>query len=622
MNSTQKTGYPSIDKPWLKYYKDGAYERALDIPQGKTLWDVLEEKMIEDAEVPLLEYFGRKISRMEFIQLARAWAKAFKAMGVGVGEIVPIYAPFFPDICAIACALDMIGAKTYFLKLSISEKALQEETAESKIAVVYDGMWENVKSVFMEKRFKRIIVVSAADDMPYPQKAFVKMKSLVDKTGKNSKIPKGKRFIKASKARTLGEHFTGKCKARFQKNRVSFITSSSGTSVNGIVKGTMATNEAAIYQLYKANEAEVNYHRGKRCLANLPPTASTSLMCLFFLPAYRGMTIIIDPRLSEEKCYEQIMSYKPQAAIMTGCFWESFFRKLEESVLSGKSVDLSFFDMPIVGGEGVTPESLEWMNRLLKRYGSKVPLFNGYGMSETFSVISVDKLGAEHEHKSELPVIGVGIPYPGIEAGIFNETGEELPYNERGELWVKDPSIMQGYYGKKDLTEKTVIDGWLHTGDIAQIDEDGYLYIWGRKNNSIFVDSETEVYLFDIENKIREDRSVKEAMVNAMPLADGAVSLVAHLLLENDSESIEKIIGSVDELLEDFLPKEMVIDGYKEHKFSFPISPTTAKKDRNGLMKDLRGYIKILGGVKYDVHFKETPDGYVKVNTLHPDGKS
>jgi long-chain acyl-CoA synthetase len=131
MEGKNLTGYPSIDKPWLKYYDRNAFQMANSIPKDKTIWDVLEEKLIQDKEITAIEYFGCKISRTQFINLVYDWAKTFKVMGVHEDEVVSIYGPFVPDVCAMTLALNVIGATGYFLKLAISPEALAEETKES-----------------------------------------------------------------------------------------------------------------------------------------------------------------------------------------------------------------------------------------------------------------------------------------------------------------------------------------------------------------------------------------------------------------------------------------------------------------------------------------------------------
>ena len=108
------TGYPSIDRVWLKQYPEGSEEKALAIPVDKTVWDIVEEKLNEFYDVPAIEYFGKVFSRPEFIEMCYTWARTFRAMGVEENEIVPIYGIFIPEIAAMFFGLNMIGACPYF----------------------------------------------------------------------------------------------------------------------------------------------------------------------------------------------------------------------------------------------------------------------------------------------------------------------------------------------------------------------------------------------------------------------------------------------------------------------------------------------------------------------------
>lgn len=585
---------PSKEMVWLQQYKDGAFERANNIPANMTVWDVLEEKLLEFVEIPAIEYFKREISRPDFIDNVYLWARTFRAMGVEEDEIVPIYGPFFPDICAMTFALNMIGATAYFLKLAISKKALEEETSESKIAVVFDGMWENVKDVFSDTRFKKILVATPSDAMITPKKELVSLVSYFQQKKNKSAVPRTSKYVWLDDAKQIADYYTGKVKVPFVENRNAYINSSSGTTVGGIVKGTIATNESVIAQLLQGYNAEIPFNIRKRCLTDLPPTASTALNCLCMLPLYHGMTLINDPRMSEATVFEAIMKYKPEVAIKTGSFWESFFRRVEQEIARGKTPDLSFFEMPILGGEGAIPEDYYYWNELMFKCGSKVPIFSGCGMSEVFSVSSVNKLDMQKSlYDEQYPVVSVGIPYPGVTVGVFDKSGNELGYHQRGELWIKGKSVMKGYYGKPELTAKTIDqNGWLHTGDLYHIEEDGRLRIWGRMSDNIILSDNTEMPLFDISNQIRSDEAIKYCFVNAMPLEDGTNALVAHIIFyPNFTGNKEEVIRRLETMLNESIPN-ISIAGYKEHELTFESSKTTAKKDRNKLMEHLDGYIK------------------------------
>ena len=243
------SGYPSVDKVWLKYYQEGAENLANNIPIDKTIWDVFEEKLIEYYDYPALEYFGRKFSKQEFIDSCYSWARTFRAMGVEENEVVPVYGPFVPDVCAMLFALNMIGACPYFLKLAISPEALAEETSEAKIAVVFDGMWKNVAHEFSKDKFKNVIIVSASDDMPSPKKQVVSFLGHIQSMKNKSSVPREKKYIWADKAHDIANYYSGQVKVPFQKDRSAIITSSSGTTIGGVVKGTTATNESVIAQI-------------------------------------------------------------------------------------------------------------------------------------------------------------------------------------------------------------------------------------------------------------------------------------------------------------------------------------------------------------------------------------
>lgn len=607
------TGYPSIDEPWMKNYQANAREIANSVDKSKSISDTIIDRFDEHSDIPALKYFNSTLSRPDFKLLIEKWAKAFREIGVEADEVVPIYGTYFPDICAMILALNQIGATSYALKLTESQDDFERETADSKVAIVYDGMWNNVKDVFSDDRFKYVISVSAADGVLPPLKQVMQFKSHLDNVKNNSKMPSSKKFLHSKDMMEMADAYKGEYKEPFKKDRVAFITSSSGSTIGGQVKGIMTTNEAAVAQLGKCVASEMPYNYGKTALTNMPPTASTALFCLYLLPLYKGMTIIDDPRLNEDTFYSQVLHYKPQVAIMTGSFWKKFFRKLREDAKKKGIPNLNFFEFPTIGGEGVTPRELEHMNEILKLCGSPVSMFNGYGMSEFFSVYSVEKQNVKHKSDKTKKAISVGLPLANVRAGIFDENGNELMYNERGELYMGDDDVvMKGYYKKPELTAEALKDGWLHTGDLAEIDEEGNLYIYGRKKDKTVLSNGKEVYLFDIANEIKEDRNILDAIVFAIPLADGGTSLLAHVIFEpNFYGDKNKELELIDGYLKAVFNGDVEISGYKEHDKAFTISPTTAKIDRNKMFNDRENYRKVIGGELYNVDLLDTDVGTV-----------
>lgn len=601
------TGYPSIDKVWLKYYDDGTEEKVNNIPQNKTIWDVIEEKLYEYYDIPALEYFGKTFSRQEFSNLCYKWARTFRALGIEENEIVPIYGPFVPDICAMLFGLNMIGACPYFLKLAIGPKELAEETKEAKVTVVFDDMWPNVGYEFSKDKFKYVLVASATDDMPRPKKEIVSFINKIQSRKNKSRIPDEEKYIWADKAHDIANYWSGDVKVPFEKGRRAIITSSSGTT-GGAVKGTLATNESVLTQIFSTTYSDILYQPGFRTLNHFPPTAATSLNALFLVGLLNGATVIIDPRVSEKDFYNQLVNLKPNICINTGSLWSTFFNRIYNEMNKGKKFDFRYAKGWMVGGEGTSSRKLEQWDKIMSKCGGG-RIIGGYGLSETFSGISYDRIDEKANYSR--PIINSGLIQAGMTCGIYDKDGHELSYNQRGQLKVRSNAMMQGYYGKPELTAKTIQNGVVETGDLAEIDEKGFLYVWGRMTDSITLQNGEKLYLFDVANKIKDKDFIDDAIVIQMPTEENENNLIAHIVWsENTSEENKKTyLEELNTLLKDYLPTGITVSAYSEHDAMLPYSPTTLKKDKNKMSKQLTGYIQVIDGQVNDIEYVQNEDG-------------
>lgn len=601
------TIFPAKERPWLRFYDKDAEQIATGVPQGITIWQFLERKMNQLGPGTAIEYFGRKISREMFLHEVERWARVFHGLGVKEEEVVCLYGPTIPEFCYMAFALNRLGAVPYFLKLSASPKAMQEETCDARVAVVFDGMWENVRETFSQPRFSHVLFVSAADSMPAPLRQIVSWKS----RAVTRALPQGERYQRAGQA--LRKYGQGALPAAaFHPGRTAFITSSSGTSSANLVKGIMTTNEAAIAQVLQAVAARFNFTPRDRLLNNLPLTASSSLNFMLIWALYLGVPIVMDPRLSEESFYSQVIRSRCTIASLTGAYWETFFHKVEEQIDAGKTPDLSRLRMPIMGGEGTTPEKLAWMDRLLQRCGGK-QMLSGYGLSEAFSTIAYP-LGACAED-AEYDAICAGMPYPGVIAGVFDAAGRELPCGERGELWLQTPTMMKGYYKKEALTGKALAGGWLHTGDLFAISESGRLYCYGRISDHLEIHGQ-RIYLFDLAAALRKSPLVQDVLATGVGLADGQTAIMVHILptrIEEDRGRVADFLRSMNELAGTCLPQGTAVTGFKIQRERFRNSATTAKRDRNWYQNERDGYFQLVEGAVVSVALEGSSDTGYKI---------
>ncbi|MDO9514566.1 MAG: AMP-binding protein [Syntrophales bacterium] len=163
--------------------------------------------------------------------------------------------------------------------------------------------------------------------------------------------------------------------------------------------------------------------------------------------------------------------------------------------------DISSLRFCITGGSAMPPEYIPMFE---KKFG--VMLVQGYGLTEASPACSVNRIDGVRKPRS------IGLPLPGIEAQVLDEAGSRLGAGEVGELVIRGPNVMQGYYHNEQATAEVIRDGWLHTGDLARIDEEGYIFIEGLKKRMI-ITSGFNVYPTEIENTLRMHPAVSDARV-------------------------------------------------------------------------------------------------------------
>ena len=172
---------------------------------------------------------------------------------------------------------------------------------------------------------------------------------------------------------------------------------------------------------------------------------------------------------------------------------------------------------------------------VLKKFETKfhIPLLEGYGLTEASPVVSINPL------KKRKPG-SVGLPIPGVDVKVVSEEGNPLPPDKEGELLVKGGNVMKGYYKLPDETKETIIkDGWLYTGDIAKIDEDGYIYIVDRKKDMIIVRG-LNVYPREIEEVLYQDSRIAEAAVIGIKDELRGEVPIAYVVLKENSDATER----------------------------------------------------------------------------------
>lgn len=566
-----------------------------------TLWKFLEGGILSDNNRhDAFVYFGRRISRQTLLEQVRLWARVIRGMGLKQGDELLIFGPSLPEFVYIMLAADMTGVTANLPSLMAQPEALDAMVGNSRVAFVFDGLENIIRSTLRREQFEHVVIISATRSMAYPLKLIASpLNSL-----KQLKLRFNARYMTADAAIRRFGNYEGELEAAAVKGKPAFIFCSSGTSGHGLANQIGMSDEAMVAMCHNAlifNEKGAPFREGTTSYWHLPPFVCTGMFVEVVAPLYKGMTVYIDPRVEVRQFIKNILTFRPQIVLTPGGNWMYFIKHVDELIRRGKRPDLSFFRFPVMGGEGCTPQALRHMNEVLEACGSPVALTSGYGLSETFSVCTVDYEPAGFDKDYSRPVVSVGAPFPGVTIGIFDENGKRLGCNQRGEIRVQTDALTLGYVNNPELTRERLQGGWLRTLDLGEMDKNGKLFVYGRMAQYVAAKGGEKVYLFDIANKLREDPAVKDALV--CRLAAENSPLVAHVvLIDSIREPQMDVLCRLDSLMASFLPSGLRIDGYRIEQGHLRIN-IVGKIDSHFYHHLLSGYYEIRNGEPQAIAF-------------------
>ena len=599
----KNTSLPSEEMRWKQFYSKG-YEEILtqNFPK-ETLWKFIERGILNDHNRhDALIYFGRHVSRSQFIEQVHLWGRVIKGMGIREGDELLIFGPTLPEFVYIMLAANMVGAVTILPNLMQTPEVLETMVSKSRVAFVFDGMENSLTNILAWEQFEHVVLISATRSMGYPLKLLAAPLNYL-KHYKNSHRPK---YMSADEAISRFGNYEGPLEAPTVTGKTSYVFCSSGTSGQGHAHQIGMSNDAMISMFQDAlafNLTGNPFREGTSAYCMLPPFVCTGYFVLVLAPLFRGMTVYIDPRLTHKQFTKNILTMRPQVTLIPGHYWVRFFLHVEELIKAGKRPDLSFFRFPVMGGEGCTPEALRRINNLMRECGSPVALTSGYGLTETFSVSTLDYQLDIFDKDYSKRAVSVGYAFPGVTVGIFDEQGHELGYGQRGQICVKTPALASNYYNEPE--SDTVVFGgeWFHTKDYGELDERGMLFVYGRYSQHIVSPDGQKVFFFDIANELRQDPAVKDALACTLVVAQDKTPLVAHVILEDDNtEPGEQIIIRLDERIKKILPHGVKIEGYHLER-GLLRSNLVGKTDRDYYRNQLTGYRLYENGQLQEISF-------------------
>lgn len=503
------TGYPSIDKPWLKYFiKEELYKER----EKRTVYQEVYDNNKEYLKDLSLEFFGTKIKYDQLFKNIDKTAKALEEYGVKKGDIVTICCAGIPETVYTFYALSKIGAVANLMSPYFDEKDMSKRIndCESKLLIVMDKFFPIIEKSINQSSIREKILLPTMNSS--------KLKFITKTVKPSSKNEyMWNTFIKDGNHRSLSDP------VRYEKGMPLALVYSSGTT--GASKAILLSNDSFQNSIQAYPASGVDISRGQKFYQIIPPWYSTGLSTSIHLPLSYGVSVFMDPRFERDVFVKNIIKHKPNYAVAATSMYEGF---LDEKLVGNS--DLHFFNYPFEGGEPLKESQAKKIEAVFKKHGSDSKLRTAYGECECGAAITTEVQGIDHPYGS------VGIPLPGITIGIFDEEKKELKYGERGEILADTPCGMTEYYKNPSATEEFFyIDEfgtkWSCTGDIGYIDKNGNLYIEGRKNDFTIVEGH-KVYNFDVENIISEMPEIKMCDV-----IENNNKLAVHMILEDSIKS-------------------------------------------------------------------------------------
>jgi len=471
------------EKPWLEVYESGNVEPETRVFEG-SLYDLFRHAAEEHRGKTALSFYGTTFEFGRLQALVEKMAASLAASGVSKGDRVALMLPNCPQYVISFFATARLGAIVTQINPMYVEREIEHILNDSgaRTIVVYADMYERVKTVLPDTDLETVVVVSLGDE---PEGLDAGHQSFGDFLSTDADPAPDVEIDPAEDVAAL--QYTG------------------GTT--GVSKGAMLTHRNLVANLHQTIDVFVqnpDQFTGRKCIGALPFFHIYGLTCVMLFGIRLGTEQVLLPRFEVEEALAVFENDRP--TMFSGV--PTMYMAL---LASGADLRKHHLHDVMIFNSGGSALPVNLKRSFEEKVGK--PLFEGYGLSEASPVTHNNPpfLGEGREGS-------IGIPIPSTDARIVDvETGEtEMPIGESGELVIKGPQIMKGYLNMPEETAAALKDGWLHTGDVARMDEDGYFYIVDRKKDMI-VASGYNVYPREVEEVLFEHPDVAEAVAIGIP---------------------------------------------------------------------------------------------------------
>ncbi|RUT28656.1 long-chain fatty acid--CoA ligase [Paenibacillus zeisoli] len=482
-----------LNKLWFNHYPDEV-PHSYDYPK-QNLAKFLIDSANQYPDHIALDFMGKKISYNSLLKSVYRFANALLRLGIRKGDRVAIMLPNCPQGVIAYYGTLLTGAVVVMTNPLYVPREIEHQLSDAgvRLIVTMDALVSRVQEAMKKHPLEFMLVTEMKDYLPFPKNLLYPIKAKKD--GMRAAVEYNERVL--SFKQCLKDSSDLPCHTLVNADEdLALIQYTGGTT--GVAKGVMLTHMNLISNTV---QAQLWFYRSRKAnekyLAALPFFHVFGLTVLLNLAIYNAGTLILLPRFEINQVLSTIDKLKPTIFPGAPTMYIAVINHPEVS-----RYDLSSINICI---SGAAPLPLEVQERFERITGGK--LIEGYGLTEASPVTHVNNIWELRKSGS------IGIPVPDTEARIVNAlTGEDLPLGEIGELIVRGPQVMKGYWQRPDETAASLRDGWLYTGDLARMDQDGFFFILDRRKDLIIAGG-YNIYPREVEEVLFEHPDVEEAVV-------------------------------------------------------------------------------------------------------------
>ena len=494
-------------------------------PTTYSIYEILKEISAKIPERTAITYFGINLTYKNLLDRINEAAAAFRQHGIGQGDIVAVSLPTMPESIVCFYALHKIGAISCMIDVRYTPEKISEivEKTQAKMLFVMGFSCKSWAKTKVNINVEKVVVCSGSDSIPAVsfwygigewfngrKKVFLK----------NKKFCHWKDFVKTAQGKDETKPY------QWKPDEMTALFQTSGTT--GTVKSVMLSTENILHAVFPEPPVLNDIQSEDSIICFLPIFAFYGANAVIHTLSL-GLRAIVIPIAPKEAFLKLILKHKPQHIFSVPAYWDIISQE------PYNNEDFSFIKTVIIAGDIMTTSYKKNINEFLHERGCRYEITNGYGMTETAGIISFTPQGSPYQYAPGF----LGRALAGYEVKAFDD-----------EICIHSDIKFLGYYKNKEATDhllQTHPDGskWIHTGDMGKVDEEGNIFVIGRKKRMIVRHDGSKVFPIEIEDCLLQHPSVTACAVIPVQDPDHSESKLpkAFVVLKEKKATAEELMA-------------------------------------------------------------------------------